>query len=150
MQNSNYQCFLMSRITATLHPLPKKQTNKKNQRTRLLVRTSVYQEILTATTNGDSTTTKLFRGATLQPLYHTPPVYFANYSWLTQAAKTQTLSTNVPLVSPSLHPSWINTHKQIQSELKSSSLSTIWPRKEKKRKRKEESCNIQFPFVRIH
>lgn len=58
-----------------------------------------------------------------------------NYYCLTQA-QTQTLSRNVLLLSLSLHPSYNNMHKQIQSELES--LPEPCPPYGKRREKKQE------------
>lgn len=71
--------------------------------------------------------------------HHQPPIVSAlNYRL------TQTLCLNALLLSCSLHPSYDNMHKQIQSELKS--LPEHCPPYGLRR----ESFSIQFPFHHIH
>ncbi len=83
----------------------------------------------------------------LWPCHQTPSVSVPDYHWLTQA-QTPTLSRNILFLSPPLHPSFNNMHKQIQSELKSlpAHCPPYGPRKKEVLAFNFHSCT----FIRVH
>lgn len=99
-------------------------------------KTPVPEETQQSRDSPTTTATLLCHAA--RPRRHTPAARLAKRSAGDPERETQTLSITVPSVSPPLHLAWINMHKQIQSELESPPLSTIWPRKRKKTKKKNK------------